>query len=286
MAETEFSLMTSHGDGTRLRHAGGRVILSRLSGGNSLIRAVPPSLKFVLEGEEIYEVAGRTRRLRAGDFMLVEGGQELKVRTSRSETTMGMCVYLDAVPSQMTEADWGASLAGSASDPLGALVSRYARTLARRPDAGLRIAKQIHCNVSAAIGCHLASLHTKAQLISSLKHSTRLETLQRVERARAFIHEQAGRQLTLEEIARHAALSRFHLTRTFSEVFGVPPLAYHRTLRLEWAAGRLKRGEVSATCISEELGYSSLSAFTRAFRNVFGVPPSRATLAEPRSPRP
>jgi AraC-like DNA-binding protein len=279
MAETEFGLMTAHGDGMRLRNRGGRVILSRLSGGSSFIQAVPPSLKFVLEGEETYEVAGRTRRLRAGDFMLVEGGQELKVRTPRSVTTTGMCLYLDAAPAGMAEAEWGASVAGSASDPLAAMVNRYARILARQPDAGEKIAQHIHCNVSAAIDCYLSSLRSKVQLISSLKYSTRLETLQRVERARSFIHDQAKRHLTLEEIASEAALSRFHLTRSFTEVFGVPPLAYHRSLRLEHAAERLRRGEVSATQISVELGYSSLSAFTRAFRNMFGVPPSQAQAA-------
>jgi AraC-like DNA-binding protein len=279
MAKTEFSFMNAHGDGLRLRTCGGRVVLSHLPGGASFIHALPPSLKFVLEGEEIYEVAGRTRRLRAGDFMLVEGGQQLKVRTPRTERTSGMCIYFDAAPAT-SEAELGAAtLAGSVGEPLAALLNRHAQTLLQRPEAGPDLAQHIHGEVRAAFEAYLGSFHVKVERMSSVKQSTRIETLQRVERARAFIHDHAQRHLTLEEIAGYAALSRFHLTRSFAEVYGVPPLAYHRSLRLERAAERLRRGETSATRLSEELGYGSLSAFTRAFRHRFGIPPSQARQA-------
>jgi AraC-like DNA-binding protein len=49
-------------------------------------------------------------------------------------------------------------------------------------------------------------------------------------------------------------------------VFGQTPLACHRRLRLEGAARLLKSEAMSATQIAEQLGYGSLSAFTRAFR--------------------
>jgi AraC-like DNA-binding protein len=280
MAETEFALMTVHGEAMRPATPGGRVIFSRLSGGSSAIHAATPSLKFVLEGQEIYETAGRTRRLGPGDFMLVGGGQEVKVRTSRTETSVGMCIYLDAAPAPVAEAQLGAAnLAGSAWEPLACVMNRYASILWQRPEAGTKLARLIHREVGAAVEDYLGSVHGKVQRMSSIKHSTRIETLQRLERARAFMHDHAGRHLTLEEIAGHAALSRFHLTRSFAEVFGVPPLAYHRALRLEWAAERLRRGEASATLISEELGYGSLSAFTRAFRHRYGVPPSQVRQA-------
>ena len=125
---------------------------------------------------------------------------------------------------------------------------------------------------------YLATFSNRLERLGSVKHSTRIETLQRLERARCFIHDQADRPISLDEVAGEAALSRFHLTRSFAEVFGLPPLAYHRRLRLEAAARLLKSDAISATEIAEQLGYGSLSAFTRAFRQNFGVPPSQARL--------
>jgi AraC-like DNA-binding protein len=166
------------------------------------------------------------------------------------------------------------ALLGSADEPLAALLARYAAALAAQPDAGHSLARRIVREVGARTDSFLCDFRGRLDRMSSAKLSTRVETLQRLERARSFIHEHRGRPLALDEIAAHAALSRFHLTRSFAEAYGAPPLLYHRTLRLEAAAERIRGGWTSPTQAAEELGYASLSAFTRAFRHKFGIPPS------------
>lgn len=279
---TPFFCMSEHGEGTRLPLRSGTVVLSRLGGGRSRMRALAPSVKYVLQGEEMYEIDGRTRRLRAGDFMLVEAGVEFEARTASSGGAIGLCVYLGVedggAAGTAAPLGRGRAIAGSRIDPLASLLGNYARLLVDRPSLGPTIARRIVQEATIGAEDYLAAFRNRLERLGSLKHSTRIETLQRLERARCFIHDHAHRPVSLDEVAGEAALSRFHLTRSFAEVFGLPPLAYHRRLRLEAAARLLKSEAVNATQIAEQLGYGSLSAFTRAFRQNFGVPPSQARL--------
>ncbi|HEY0411726.1 MAG TPA: AraC family transcriptional regulator [Allosphingosinicella sp.] len=273
---TPFFQMFAHGEGTRLPLRRGTVVLSRLEGGRSAIRALAPSVKYVLQGEEIYRIEGRTRCLRAGEFLLVEAGTDFEVRTPKPDETVGLCVYLGVPGTPAADRlDLGRALAGSPVDPLASVLNRYARLLADRPEAGQGLARRIVREVTIGTEDYLAAFSNRLERLRSLKASTRIETLHRVERARAFIHAHAGEPVTLEAVAAAAALSRFHLTRSFAEVHGLPPLAYHRRLRLDEAARLLRAEAGSATDVAGQLGYGSLSAFTRAFRHAFGVPPSR-----------
>jgi AraC-like DNA-binding protein len=274
---TPFYLMRSHGEGERLPLRHGCVVLSRLEGGRSMIRALAPSVKFVLSGEEVYKIDGRSRAVRPGRFLLVEAGTEFEVSTPRPDETVGLCVYLGVnAPPPADRGPLGRVIEGCGAEPLAPLLSRYARLLASRPETGGALASKIVQQVTAGAEDYLSTFASRLERLSSLKRSTRIETLQRIERARAFIHDHQGRTLTLDEIAAQSALSRFHLSRSFAEVHGLPPLAYHRRLRLEAAARLLRDGAASPTELAERLGYASLSAFTRAFRQAYGVPPSRA----------
>jgi AraC-like DNA-binding protein len=278
---TVFKTMEGHGEKVRSSSASGMLILSILPPGLSLIQARSRSVKFVIQGEETYEVAGRTHRIRAGEFMLVEPNTELKVSIRGSEKTIGLCAYL---PSGLGshgsyEVDCAFSstaILGFSADPLAGLLAKYGRRLAGEPWTGPGLADQVLREVTRASDDFFARFKGKLDRLGAQKTATRVETLHRLERARDFIHENAQRNVTLDEIGRHAMMSRFHVARSFTEVYGTAPLAYHRKLRLEAAVGRLKRGECSPTQMSDELGYSNLSAFTRAFVRTYGVPPSQA----------
>jgi AraC-like DNA-binding protein len=94
-----------------------------------------------------------------------------------------------------------------------------------------------------------------------------------VERARELI-ESSVRTPTLDELARAAALSKFHLLRLFSAAFGCSPSAYASRLRVERGRRLLEATSMSVAAIGEALGYESTGAFIRAFRRHFGVTPS------------
>lgn len=78
----------------------------------------------------------------------------------------------------------------------------------------------------------------------------------------------------LEEIARLAGVSRFHLARAFAEAFGRSLIGYQRARRLTEAARALVFGGDDILTVALDAGYQSNEAFTRAFRGEFGVSPS------------
>src|SRR6476659_10496766 len=85
--------------------------------------------------------------------------------------------------------------------------------------------------------------------------------------------------LTLDDVAGIAGVSRFHLVRAFAAATGFSGMRYVRARRLTRAAQALAAGAPDILSLALEADYSSHEAFTRAFRDHFGVTPEmvRAT---------
>jgi AraC-like DNA-binding protein len=94
--------------------------------------------------------------------------------------------------------------------------------------------------------------------------------------AKRWIAPRFHERLTLTRIARALSCSMFHLCRSFRRATGLTLQAYRDQVRLRTALERLESGERDLTRLALDLGYSSHSHFTAAFRAAFGVPPSAA----------
>ena len=94
-----------------------------------------------------------------------------------------------------------------------------------------------------------------------------------VSRALWFIESHFGRELTLEEIADASCVSRYHMSRVFAVTMGFPIMRYVRGRRLTEAARNLVEGAPDILNVALDVGYGSHEAFTRAFREQFGMTP-------------
>ena len=88
-----------------------------------------------------------------------------------------------------------------------------------------------------------------------------------------YVESHFASELTLDEIARHAGVSSFYLTRAFATVYGRSLMRYVRSRRLTVAARALSSGAPDILAVALDAGYGSHEAFTRAFRDQFGVTP-------------
>jgi AraC family transcriptional regulator len=88
-----------------------------------------------------------------------------------------------------------------------------------------------------------------------------------------FIESHFAQTLTLDDIAQCGCVSRFHLARAFEAATGFPVMRYVRARRLSEAARRLASGAPDILAVALDTGYGSHEAFTRAFREQFGVTP-------------
>ena len=97
---------------------------------------------------------------------------------------------------------------------------------------------------------------------------------QRTEQVRELLVDRLADNVRLDELARAADLSRFHLIRLFRQRYGVTPFAYQRNLRVERAREALRHGDSLADTASE-LGFADQSHLGRAFRHVMGATPGQ-----------
>src|SRR5262245_6488787 len=105
-----------------------------------------------------------------------------------------------------------------------------------------------------------------------------------VRKALWFIESHFAGDITLDDVADVAGVSRYYLTRAFGDVTGHPVMRYVRGRRLTEAARSLASGARDILPVALDAGYGSHEAFTRAFREHFGVTPealrARGRLAD------
>jgi AraC family transcriptional regulator len=89
-----------------------------------------------------------------------------------------------------------------------------------------------------------------------------------------YIHAHLDSELPPLELAQRTGFSPHHFHRVFRGMLGESVMGYVRRLRLERAALRLKHGDATVSTVAFAAGYGSHEAFTRAFRERFGVAPS------------
>jgi AraC family transcriptional regulator len=90
-----------------------------------------------------------------------------------------------------------------------------------------------------------------------------------------IIESRLGGDLSLDAIARDLGVSRFHLSRAFSLAMGCPLAAFVRSRRLSEASKALVNGAPDILNVAFDYGYGSHEAFTRAFRQQFGLTPEQ-----------
>jgi AraC-like DNA-binding protein len=94
-----------------------------------------------------------------------------------------------------------------------------------------------------------------------------------VDRAKLVLASDLARRWTLAEIATEVRVSPVYLTATFQQVEGMPLYRYQLRLRLARALNLLSQYD-DLTALSADLGFSSHSHFSAAFKQVYGRTPA------------
>ena len=88
-----------------------------------------------------------------------------------------------------------------------------------------------------------------------------------------FIESHYAQEITLADIAKSAGVSRYHMSRVFGIATGLSVMRYLRGRRMTEAARCLANGAPDILAVALDMGYGSHEAFTRAFRDQFGLTP-------------
>lgn len=101
-----------------------------------------------------------------------------------------------------------------------------------------------------------------------------MDWIGRLNEAISYIEGHLTEELDYEQLARIAGCSAYHFQRMFAYMAGVPLSEYIRRRKMSLAAVDLQSGKEKVLDVALKYGYSSPTAFNRAFQSVHGVAPS------------
>ena len=101
-----------------------------------------------------------------------------------------------------------------------------------------------------------------------------MDWIDRLNEAVRYIEDNLTGEIEYEKLGQIACCSAYHFQRMFNYIAGVPLSEYIRRRKMSLAAVDIQGGEAKIIDVAAKYGYSSPTAFNRAFQSVHGVSPS------------
>ena len=101
-----------------------------------------------------------------------------------------------------------------------------------------------------------------------------MEWIERLNDAINYIEEHLTDEIDYEQLGRIACCSSYHFQRMFAYMSGVPLSEYIRRRKMSLAAVDIQSKGMKIIDVAVKYGYSSPTAFNRAFQSVHGTAPS------------
>ncbi len=105
--------------------------------------------------------------------------------------------------------------------------------------------------------------------------TTKLYAEYRLHEVRTLIEQKLHEKVYLKDLAKAAGMSPEHFCREFKKVYGEPPLEMRNRLRINAAIKLIQYSDRPIKQISEELGYSDIYHFSKAFKKQTKLPPGK-----------
>ena len=120
----------------------------------------------------------------------------------------------------------------------------------------------------------LAVLYRHHHQDSPIKEAAQFhKSYQRIRPAIEYINAHFKEEITLDQVAKEALLSKSYITSAFKKIMNRTIFEYIDYVRISYACILLRTGGLSVTEAAMECGYSSSSYFTRVFKKVMGIAP-------------
>ena len=231
----------------------------------------------LLAGRVDYLVEGRSYALKPWDVLLVRHHTIHKAVIDRTQPYERIIIYLDGkyFGRSMPEA----RLMGSFDQ-----ADRSGQHLLTPSDAQRQELQQVLRAYESSAGDEGvgASALRETFIIQLLIHISRMTASStqprenqydpKIQQVLSYINEHLTEELSVEQLAEQAYLSKYHFMRLFKAQTGSTVHAYVQQKRLLHAA-RLIREGASVGKAAADSGFGDYSAFHRAFRESFGISP-------------
>jgi len=233
-------------------------------------------LAFIERGRERGLIGGAALVGHAGECVVIPAGEQHRTRTL-AEGCAFVNVRLDAAALRALAVDMG--LRGLEWRPAvvpatGGLRAALEGLRAEREDAAPGQALLVD---SLTLGLAVRLLRA----LGGDRRGPKMGSQLRLRRAEEWMRSDLGAPRSIAELADLAEMSPFHFARSFKQAYGKSPHAYLLGLRLERATHLIETTDRALTDLAHELGFSSSSRFSEAFRRAYGLPPSTLRRQRP-----
>ncbi len=224
------------------------------------------------QGESINTQGRQSVCLKPGDFTLCENRSAYTIETSASSDVIALEVPYAIAKAYVPDIESKIITPYSTQSLYGRLLFATLQTL--QAECDLRTASE-----DELVGLQHLLMEQLAKLISVAGDAAAVPAKrdsQLLAKVKAIIQRYlSDDNLGTEQLAQEVGVSERRIQTLFAES-GTTPTAYIRTIRLEWAAQRLRYDpSMPITQIAYDAGFSDSAYFSRCFRNVYGVTPKQ-----------
>lgn len=247
-------------------------------------------INYVLEGEQLMTVSGRSYIQRAGDLVLLRPGDAHSSRSGNNGPFTYFCIHFDiddkiflSLLSRMEQVLFPSesSVARQVQPVLSKLIDIAGTdgntTMAQRmrlQSAVFELFGNLWEAISNEVVLHSSSAYEKVELAQQIRNRLQGLVSQHFKQGAA-----AERHYGINDIAREFGISASHCNRVFRHVFGISPRVYLSELVLHEAKLLLSNPRLSVQAVSSILGYRDIAHFSRQFKRWSGMSPSEYRLA-------
>ena len=90
---------------------------------------------------------------------------------------------------------------------------------------------------------------------------------------KVYLETNLQQDITLEQLSKMFFLDKSYLGRVFKRAYGISPISYHRTMRIEKSKEMLIYTNLHIVDVARHMGFASVQNYIRIFQQVTGMSP-------------
>ena len=254
------------------------------------------SIKYVSSGIESYKINGTKYDVKEKEYVLANQYSEGKVEIESKNTVKGICI--DVSPEILSEVaasfirpdtnfcDLSIDKFFNSKDFLDnkynakqTHVGKYLLTLDQiitsNPFEDHSFQNEFYYNLAEGIVKDQLPILNQLNSIRSIKLDTKKDLLRRVHHGKIFIENNFQLAINIHDVIHEVHMSEYHFHRVFKMVNKISPYQYLLNLRLNYAKSMIEKKSYSISEVAMMSGFSDIYNFSKTFKKVFGVAPSK-----------
>jgi AraC-like DNA-binding protein len=243
------------------------------------MQTLGPTFTVVAQGRKVSRFRGHVLEYDPCRYLVITGESEcqgtvVEATKARPYLAFNMDIPADVVAKTLL------ALADSAVEPLVESAPAFVSGLdASMKDAVLRLLRALRDPLERHVLVPLIIEEIVFRLLRSdaaalVRSAVSRDRDEGIRQAMRFMRENSSRALSIDQVARHVAMSPSHFAHRFRAVARMTPMRYLKQLRMYTAREMLLSSGVRVGEAAARVGYESSSHFSRDFKRYFGSTPA------------